>query len=1014
MTNNLKKVISSAAVVAMVASSASAFAVTFPDVDATANYAGAVQTLSALNIVQGDDNGLFNPDNNVTRGEFTKMVVEALGEGSVAEATTTSQFTDAATTTQHWAAGYIATGVSEGWINGYGDGTFGPDDSVTYVQAVKMLVSAIGYESYAQNQGGWPSGYLQFGNSLHIIDGVSATSNDAELTRAQCAMLVANALEAPVVEYGDMTYGGILGNIPVQNLQQMNGTGEGWQTLLTRKHDAYVVRGRVEATSRTNTGLDSDQVKFKVETAENFDGIYYGSNGSAPTSVDVYINDTDAANMLFEYAEAIIQKDEDTDEYKFISITQYGASRTEEIDADLYESYVETKDSSNTITARTLNMYRTESSSSTTAYRLEKDAELYVNGVSLGVITPELAEKYLNTDNAVGNITLVDETEQGSTATNGYYDYITVDYYVDAVVDSISASDSQVRVYFKIADQAVNRARLEWDPQDEDVTVTFTKDDAAITYEDLAEYDVVSIAYDVSRGDFQGSSFYDVIVAQNSVTGSISSKNTDDNLIVIDGSDYEMSAIASLSDFEFNTEYTIYVDAFGKVAYFEEGAASKTIGVVVAMYKSAGTTNPTVRLITADGTEATYETKEKDDADAFYQVATGKYGEKDAPVWNYDNDPEVTKDEVLASGIQNMVVTYRISSGKIVFTGHEAGTRGGPGQDYRASSVKLGNYTLDETATSLLDMSSYILDDDVVSVTTTASLVDEAEYTAYFYDRSNSTGAYRFVLITEGTNSITPDTHVAVVTGAVSQVSNDNGDYISIPVVTATTTSDAENPDSQSILYEGDAKFNEGDVIIYSTKSDGTVSTLYNVISMANGNTSYETLRDNVFKNDTFTSFVNPGVVNATTNEWFKTSDQKPAEAYFGPIYRKTTNSVELILSQSEETVDGVAYKVTDLNDSNAVTDFSVAGDNVASYVVDYSERTGKARRVYNGTLNTSTTSMYSVANVTTDDYDYILWSTTNADNADNTVMGEDIRPNFAFIKTVDGDVTDVVYFVAD
>ena len=57
MTNNLKKVISSAAVVAMVASSASAFAVTFPDVDATANYAGAVQTLSALNIVQGDDNG---------------------------------------------------------------------------------------------------------------------------------------------------------------------------------------------------------------------------------------------------------------------------------------------------------------------------------------------------------------------------------------------------------------------------------------------------------------------------------------------------------------------------------------------------------------------------------------------------------------------------------------------------------------------------------------------------------------------------------------------------------------------------------------------------------------------------------------------------------------------------------------------------------------------------------------------------------------------------------------------
>ena len=1013
MTNNLKKVISSAAVVAMVASSASAFAVTFPDVDATADYAGAVQTLSALNIVQGDDNGLFNPDNNVTRGEFTKMVVEALGEGSVAEATTTSQFTDAATTTQHWAAGYIATGVSEGWINGYGDGTFGPDDSVTYVQAVKMLVSAIGYESYAQNQGGWPSGYLQFGNSLHIIDGVSATSNDAELTRAQCAMLVANALEAPVVEYGDMTYGGILGNIPVQNLQQMNGTGEGWQTLLTRKHDAYVVRGRVEATSRTNTGLDSDQVKFRVETAENFDGVYYGSNGSKPTSVDVYINDTDAANMLFEYAEAIIQKDDDTDEYKFISITQYGASRTEELDADLYESLTVSENGS-----KSLNMYRTASSSSTTAYRLEDDAELYVNGVSLGVITADLAATYLDTDNAVGNITLVDETESGSTATNGYYDYITVDYYVDAVVDSVSASDSQVRVYFKVNDDKVTRSRLEWDPQDEDVTVSFTKDDAAITYEDLAEYDVVSIAYDVSSG-FAGSTFYDVIVAQNTVTGSISSKNTDDNLIVIDGSDYEMSAITSLADFEFNTEYTIYVDAFGKVAYFEEGAASKTIGVVVAMYKSAGTTNPTVRLITADGTEATYEVRNDEDVNAFAQVATKGAYDADDKTTTYTQ--EITKNDIVngneskgvVEGIQNRVVTYRISSGKIVFTGLEE-ARGGVGQDYRASSVKLGSYTLDETATSILDMSSYINDDDsVASVTTTASLVDEAEYTAYFYDRSNNSTAYRFVIITEGTNSITPDTHVAVVSGAVSQVSNDNGDYTSIPVVVA------NSEDVQNVLYEGTETFNEGDVIIYATKSDGTISTLYNVISMANGNTDYATLRGNVLKNDSFTSLVDSAVVDATTNVWFKSTNQKPAEAYFGPIYRKTNNSLELMLKQEEVTVDNVAYKATDLNDRESITDFSVAGDSVASYVVDYSQRTGKAQRVYKGQLNTSTISMYGAANATNPAnsdvaYDYILWSGADGSALDNTVIGEDIRPNFAFVKVVDGDVTDVVYFVAD
>ena len=1000
MTNNLKKVISSAAVVAMVASSASAFAVTFPDVDSSASYAADVQTLSALGIVNGDDNGLFNPDKNVTRAEFAKMVVESLGEGSVAEATTTSKFTDAANSTVHWAVGYIATGVSEGWINGYDDTTFGPDDSVTYAQAVKMLVSAIGYESYAQKQGGWPSGYLTFGNSLKITSGVAVSGQDAELTRAQCATLVANALEAPVVEYGDMEYGGILGNIPVQNLQQMNGTGEGWQTLLTRKHDAYVVRGRVDATSRTNSGLDTDEVVFKVENAENFDGICYGSNHAAPTTVYVKVNDTDAANMLFEYAEAIIQKDENTDEYSFISINQYGSSKKVEFDADLYASY--------TASDNKIEAYRTETSSSTTSYRLADNAELYVNGVNMGKITAENAAAYLDTENAVGNITLIDKTETGSTSTDGYYDYITVDYYVNAVVDSVSASSSQVRMYFKTSDGDIKRQRLEWDPEDDKITVSFTKDDAAIEYTDLAEYDVVSIAYDVS-GDFASSTFYDVLVSQNSVTGSISSKNSEDDLIVIDGSEYEMSSIASLDDFEFNTEYTIYVDAFGKVAYFEEGAASKTIGVVVGMYKSAGTTWPTVRMITADGSEVTYEVKDQDAADDFYQVTQGTYETENAPGWDYDVDPEVTRQDIIDKGINNMVVTYRLSGGKLVLTGHEDGTRGGSGLDYRASSVKLGSYMMDEAATAVLDMSSYINDDDSsATVTTTSSLVDEATYTAYFYDRSNSSSAYRFVLVLEGTNSITPDTHVAVVTGAVSQTSNDNGDYTSIPVVTA------NSDDIQNVLYEGTRTFTEGDVIIYSTKSDGTISDngIYSVINV-NGMTSYGNLRAGVLKNDSFTSFVSNSVVDANNN-WFKTSAQKEAKAYFGPIYRKTNNNLELMLSKADTTIEGVSYKATDLNDRNALMDFAVAGNDVASYVVDYSERTGNSTRVYKGQLNSSTNSLYNAANWTSEKEDYILWSTEAASNAENTVMSEDINPNFAFVKTVEGDVTDVVYFLAD
>ena len=154
---NLKKVISSVAALAIVASSASAFAVTFPDVDASANYNEAVKILSGLKIVEGDENGLFNPDKTVTRAEFTKMAVGALGEMASAEAQTTSKFDDAANTSVHWAAGFIAQGVADGFIDGYDDHRFGPDDTVTYAQACKMLVASIGYTTYAEAAGGWPA-----------------------------------------------------------------------------------------------------------------------------------------------------------------------------------------------------------------------------------------------------------------------------------------------------------------------------------------------------------------------------------------------------------------------------------------------------------------------------------------------------------------------------------------------------------------------------------------------------------------------------------------------------------------------------------------------------------------------------------------------------------------------------------------------------------------------------------------------------------------------------------------
>jgi len=106
-----------------------ALAAPFPDVDENAKYADAVAYLSEVGIMCGDDKGNFNPDKTVTRAEMATIICNMLGEAD--DITKTGGiFNDVPES--HWASGYIAKAVSLKIISGYGDGSFGPDDTVTY------------------------------------------------------------------------------------------------------------------------------------------------------------------------------------------------------------------------------------------------------------------------------------------------------------------------------------------------------------------------------------------------------------------------------------------------------------------------------------------------------------------------------------------------------------------------------------------------------------------------------------------------------------------------------------------------------------------------------------------------------------------------------------------------------------------------------------------------------------------------------------------------------------------
>lgn len=92
-----------------------------------------------------------------------------------------------------------------GIISGTGDGSFRPYDDISYEQAVKMLVCALGYEFLALEAGGYPLGYFAQGATLGLTDGIALKNTDA-LTWQHFITLISNSLFVDIMEsksYGE-------------------------------------------------------------------------------------------------------------------------------------------------------------------------------------------------------------------------------------------------------------------------------------------------------------------------------------------------------------------------------------------------------------------------------------------------------------------------------------------------------------------------------------------------------------------------------------------------------------------------------------------------------------------------------------------------------------------------------------------------------------------------------------------------------------------------------------------
>lgn len=432
------------------------------DVEGT-RFEEPIQVLQALEIMIGDGDGKFRPDDTIKRSEVAKIGVLTMGLGSAAEsAKGQSIYSDVSL--EHWANGYINVATAQGLIVGYEDGTFKPDQEITYAEAMTILVRAMGYEVYAQSKGGYPQGYIVAGSNNGLTKNVQG-SNALPISRGNVAYMTLNALNANMME------------------QTGFGSDTKWEvtdkTLLKDILDVTKAQGQISAIENTALTGSSSLKAGQIRIDDKIYDTSYNMNNLLGYNVTYYVKENDKG-----------------DEEVILALPDENKNTTFEIDADLMYDIVDRG------SYKTISYYKTEDATATSYVTLDNDATLIYNGKF-----ESLDYDLVNISESSGFVTLLD------TDNNGRYDIIFVTEYDNMVVEEVTSTDKIVDKYGK--------PTLKLDKDNDDLSYTISLGGQELELADLKEYDVLSIAG--SKDEL----LYDIQVSRNTIEGKITGIDSD-------------------------------------------------------------------------------------------------------------------------------------------------------------------------------------------------------------------------------------------------------------------------------------------------------------------------------------------------------------------------------------------------------------------------------------------------------------------------------------------------------
>ena len=222
----------------------------------------AVDALTGLGVIEGYTDGSFKPDATVTRAEMAKMIFTILNGGNDDASAYTNLPTSFTDVNGTWAAGYIKYLQNSEIIAGKSATKFAPNDTVTGLEAAKMLLVVAGYTPSKAGLTGsaWAANTMKYGNLNNLFEDVSSDVNGA-LPRQYAAQIMFNSLEMERVVYS----ADISDFKPATDVTDDKTIGSKYLDLVfagKEADDAVVLYGTEKEANRDTYSLDTSALDF--------------------------------------------------------------------------------------------------------------------------------------------------------------------------------------------------------------------------------------------------------------------------------------------------------------------------------------------------------------------------------------------------------------------------------------------------------------------------------------------------------------------------------------------------------------------------------------------------------------------------------------------------------------------------------------------------------------------------------------------------------------------------------